>query len=361
MVSAKELLEGPRGRGLCLHLATSLDEEVMSAVFDLGYQFDPDAGTSRVRMTFAGDDPDGAPRPAPHTIGDLTRLLAAPDLNGITPDLLDEALARSVDDARYWQSPPGEDILAGRPDIIAALAPLADAVAEAAPEWWSADRRVEQWAIEWREPGDPVSLSTDPAVALAQWRANTLAEEASAERDRPRDPTANWSGTWWTTPHGVITTTGDTDTNTAQPVGLRHVEDGFGWEQATAIPIRGAGRTYEIHDAEAWAQLCRRHPLDVSASRRHDWFRTTGRDGRWFMPDWQSVATEWDAVHLSARGYLRAATRAISVDDDHATVIAGFSPDLTIWLTDRAREWEGGRVEWRCDEPHSSDNVWRRA
>jgi hypothetical protein len=357
MVSAAELLEGPRGRGLCLHVATSLDDEVMSAAFDLGFQLDPGAGTSRVVMTFGGDDDTS--QPAPHTIDDLTRALAALDLTGITPDRLDEALARSVDDARYWQEPSGEDILAARPEAIAALAPVADAVAAVAPDWWSADRRIEQWAIEWRDPGDPVPLHTDPRVALAEWRENTLADEASAERERPHDVTANWSGTWWTTPHGVLTTTGVTDTG--QPVGLRHVEDGFGWESATAIPVRGVGRTYEIHDADAWAQLCRRHPLDVTASRRHDWYRTTGRDGRWVMPDWQSVAEEWDAVHLSCRGYLRAATREIVVDDERSSVLAGWSPDLTVWLTDRAREWEGDRIEWRCDEPGSSDDVWRRA
>jgi len=357
MVSAAELREGPRGRGLCLTLAGRLDDEVMSAVFDLGFQLDPGAGTSRVIMMFGGDD--DAPQPVPHTIEDLVRALAAVDLTGITPELLDEALARAVDDARYWQEPSGEDILASRPEVIAALAPVADAAAEGAPDWWSADRRVEQWAIEWRDPGDPVPLHTDPTAALAEWREKAREQETWSLREAREHPEVAWSGTWWTTPHGVLTTTGVTDTG--QPVGLRHVEDSFGWESATAIPVHGAGRTYEIHDADAWAQLCRRHPLDVTASRRHDWYRTTGRDGRWVMPDWQSVAEEWDAVHLSCHGYLRAATREIIVDDERSSVLAGWSPDLTVWLTDRAREWEGDRIEWRCDEPGSSDDVWRRA
>ncbi|QAY61822.1 hypothetical protein ET475_11065 [Microbacterium protaetiae] len=266
---------------------------------------------------------------------------------------LDAALAASVDGARYWQEPSGEDVLAALPEVVDALRPLAEAVAQHPPAWWTADRRTEQWAIEWRDPGDSASLERNPASALQKWKRETLAEERRAERERPREPTANWSGTWWSTPGGLVPTTGVTDAR--EPVGLRHVEDSPGWNIATAIPVRGVGRTHEIHRAEDWAQLCRRFPLEVTASRRHDWYRTTGRDGRWLIPDWQRVAQEWDAVHLSAFGYVHAATRAIPIDDEYASVVAGWGPDVTVWLTDTVREWEGERIVWRRD-----DDVWVR-
>jgi len=81
-------------------------------------------------------------------------------------------------------------------------------------------------------------------------------------------------------------------------------------------------------------ELCRANPLEVTASRRHDWFRTTGRHGAWVIPDWQAVEGEWDAVHLSVAAYLALAGRAIEVDGERASVIAGWSPDTTWWLTE---------------------------
>lgn len=64
------------------------------------------------------------------------------------------------------------------------------------------------------------------------------------------------------------------------------------------------------------------------------WERATGRWGRWVIPDWPRVADSYDGVHLTAAGYLSAAGTAIDVDTDIASVIAGWSPDETYWLTD---------------------------
>lgn len=145
---------------------------------------------------------------------------------------------------------------------------------------------------------------------------------------------------------------------------LELVEDSLGWEAATVIPVRGAGRILEIASAHDWAALCCRFPREVTASRRHDWFRVTGRDGRWLIPDWPRVAREWDAVHLTTLGYLEAATRLIEIDDEYATVLAGWEPDLTLWLTDCARELsadgeaESAREEWRRAP---NETAWTRA
>lgn len=51
------------------------------------------------------------------------------------------------------------------------------------------------------------------------------------------------------------------------------------------------------------------------------------------LPDWSEVARRYDAVHLTATGYLRAAGIAIPVDGDRASVLAGWDPDATCWLT----------------------------
>lgn len=61
-------------------------------------------------------------------------------------------------------------------------------------------------------------------------------------------------------------------------------------------------------------------------ARRDPWFRTTGRSGRWVVPDGEQVASEWDA-------------------------------DTTLWLTDTIRESEEPRQQWRRE---STADAWTR-
>jgi hypothetical protein len=70
-----------------------------------------------------------------------------------------------------------------------------------------------------------------------------------------------------------------------------------------------------------------RYPLDVSKSRRRDWWRATGRAGRWLIPDYAAVAADWDAVHVSVSGYLTTAGIAIPAGSDAYTMLAGWDPD----------------------------------
>lgn len=189
-------------------------------------------------------------------------------------------------------------------------------------------------------PRRPDAAPDGPADLLAEWKKHRVAEEKSARLERPSDPHANWSGTWWSVPTELLTTRG----TIAHALDL--VEDSMGWEEAVVIPVRGSGRTLEIRTRDDWAALCRMYPLEVTASTRHDWFRVTGRDGRWLIPDWTRLAEDWDAVHLSPLAYLRSATMLIEVDDEYASVIAGWAPDSTIWLTDVAGEWDAPRQHW---------------
>lgn len=259
-----------------------------------------------------------------------------------TSDHIQAALERSVDTARYWQEPDGVDVLAGRPIITQALAPLAEQLVMApGSQWFRASRRIEQWSIDWRSPAGLALLPTDPRGTLKEWARKERAEEDRAARERPVDPHANVSGTWWSIPHGLVRTVGHV------PAALSLVEDSLGWERATAIPVRGTGKTLEIRTAADWISLCRRFPLEVTASRRHDWFRATGRHGRWVIPDWEKVAGEWDAAHLTVLGYLNGATRPLQVDNRTATVIAGWDPDVTIWLRDVVREGDGPWQTWQ--------------
>ncbi|WP_427019202.1 hypothetical protein ACQCSX_20880 (plasmid) [Pseudarthrobacter sp. P1] len=319
----------------------ALDPEVSTLVFWLGYEMDSGAGTSRVLLTLGSSGETAAPVPAP-SLEELAGRLASLDFTGLDSGLVHGSLERSVDTARYWQGPDGEDVLAGLPAITAALSPVAEQLM-AFPDiqWWGQSRRVEQWAIDWDPGQGPAPWPQDPGRTLRQWGRTERAEEARAVRELPDDLRANVSGSWWSLPHGMLRTVGHL------PAGLGLVEDSLGWEQAVTVPVGGAGRILEIRTAEDWSSLCWRFPLEVTASRRHDWFRATGYQGRWVIPDWERVADEWDAVHLTVLGYLNGATRALPVDTNTATVIAGWDPDSTLWLTDAARETGGPRQTWR--------------
>jgi len=346
--SASGLLEGPRGRRLCLELAREADPELHGLVFWAALAA---TGPSSSVVVFGPGSEEPRPEVSPEDVA--ARLLA------VVPPLdearLLAALGRAVDAARYWQEPDGEDLLAAHPAVRAALLPLAALVlADPAAAWLEQPVAAEQWAIAW-DPAGPAAPpgGEDARARIAGWRAAALEGEERARRERPADPGANWSGEWWSTPPSQLVRS-TRALGVSGPAGLHLVEDSLGWTRALATPLRGAGRVLELGSAADWAALCRAHPLEVTASRRHDWFRTTGRTGEWVIPDWAAVAEEWDAVHLTAAAYLRVTGRAIPVDERRASVVAGWAPDETFWLADLVRP-VGTPVEWRRE-----DTAWVR-
>ncbi|MEI4271293.1 hypothetical protein TEK04_06120 [Klenkia sp. LSe6-5] len=125
------------------------------------------------------------------------------------------------------------------------------------------------------------------------------------------------------------------------------VEDEVGWPAARTWPVqvRPGARVLEIRGAIDWTALVARHPLDVTASCRHDWFRCTGRVGDWLLPDWGSVAAEVDAVHVPVGAWLALAGRPLDVTGTRAaTVLTGWDPDTTWWLTDVVES--GDPTDW---------------
>jgi len=213
--------------------------------------------------------------------------------------------------------------------------------------------------VAFDDPASPASLASGTAVQrLARWRANTEQEEERDRRQRPSDPRAPWSGTWWSTPPSDLSRT-TRDLGALGPVGLWAVEDSFGWDHATvrSVVVPGDAHVYEVDGPDAWADLCRRFPLEVTASRRHDWYRATGASGRWVIPDWSRAVEDFGAVHLTVDGYLQTAGRAVAVTADTSAVLAGWNPDETYWLTDPApvtvaeRPWARRNDTWVEDLP----------
>ena len=259
------------------------------------------------------------------------------------------ALADAVAWAMYWQEPDDRDRCLSDPRVAEQLRPVAEAVSGALAArwwWWPVDPAI-QHEVVFDDP-DGRSLPEAPddgRVALLAWRTRTLEDESSAA-DRPDDPRALYSGAWWSTPALSGLRRSTRSLRSIGPVGLHLVEDAFSWTSARcwSLQPRPGAAIFEIGGAEDWSELVRRYPLAVTKSRRHDWWRATGRDLEWAIPDFHAVAGDYDAVHLSVAGYLATAGRALPAGEWH-TVLAGWNPDETWWLTDAPQRVEPS-VHW---------------
>nr|WP_068165811.1 hypothetical protein [Rhodococcus phenolicus] len=361
MITADELSVGPRGRRMLLAFVRAADSATRqeydensfgAAVSLASYQLDPGRGRTRVVYGAGAEEPQW-PEIAPE---EVARRMSQVPLPEVTAHDLLTALVEAIDSARYWQDPEGEDVLVATPPVRQGLRRVAEHIARSSyAQWWATGiARDDQWLVGWDSDGDG-TVPAPVAERLRDWRTRVVEFEARAERDRPTDPTANWSGEWWSPPLTHMWSSARTLAG-GNPAALWFVEDSMGWERAFArrVKVPPGTEVLEIDGVDAWADLCRRFPLEVTAEKRHDWYRTTGRDGRWVIPDWQRVAGEYGGVHLTVAGYLAAAGTAIDVDVGSASVIAGWAPDETYWLTDAVVPDEIS-VAWVRD-----DQVWTR-
>ncbi|WP_258957170.1 hypothetical protein [Rhodococcus globerulus] len=360
MSTADALLAGPRGRRMLLDYVMDAeqirrpaqhDDSFRSAIVRASHHLDPerDSSVTYSRVT----DESGAQEPpeplrAVVTADEVAHRLSQVPLPEVTEVALRSALSAATGSARYWQDPDGEDVLAATEPVRQELRRVAEHIARSPhSQWWTTPlAETDQWVIVSRGDDSPDTFEPAATELLSDWYESNLEWEARAA-DRPTDPTANVSGRWWSNPSVRCSTRTLFD---GTPAELWFVEDSMGWERIAvrAVGTPAGARIYEIDGAPAWAELCRRFPLEVTGEKRHDWYRTTGRSGRWVIPNWQLVAETYTGVHLTVMGYLAAAGTAIGVDDEMASVIAGWSPDATYWLTDPDRLGDESRT-WVFD------------
>jgi hypothetical protein len=282
--------------------------------------------------------------------------MSAPDA-AFTPLGALAALADATVMAAYWQEPIEHHL--ARSDV--ALAPIAERlVASGATAGWDGPIALDEQHIADVEPDDYLVPTPRPAGQRA--RLAPLAAQHTqgfATHDQVGNP-IDWricSAMWWSapiTPYGLSTTR----MADGAPLGLTLIEDAPSADRGRSWPVRiaPAARILELGTPADWIDVTRRYPLDVSAGKRGDWWRATGRDGAWLMPDWAAAAADWDGVHLSIAGYLTTAGRALVVDEQFATVLAGWDPDATYWLDDVVQV-TGEAVEWVRDQ---DTNRWQR-
>jgi hypothetical protein len=320
-----DLLAGPRGRQVCCELL-----EAIPATWRQGVSGLPRGSADELRGFVGRCDLDWLVEAAP-----------AVTFFG--------ALFQTVEAAVYWEEPDWEDRWLADPGIGAALRPVARAVARApGARWWASPMDPEQHEVVFDDlfdddpiPDVPPLPSGDAHAALVRWRADTVEDEQRWRR-----------GPWWSTPapSGLISTTRALPGGA--PVGLSLVEDGMGWTAARCQPRRprpGAS-VFEIGGPEDWAELVRRYPLAVTRSRRHEWCQVTGQAVEWAIPDYLAASRDYDGIHLTVQGYLSTAGRALALGDA-STVLAGWDPDRTWWLTD-ATEPAGPSTRWTTTDSH---------
>lgn len=354
------LLAGPRGRRFCLHLALSSEGQdadegstLSQLLFYATHRFESARGQAG---TLFGP---GVGEPLPNaSVTDIASALDKMPLKTVNETNSLEALAAAVDSARYWQEPDGTDELLADSGILSALERIAAHIIDSPSiSWWSGPVAPVQWSVKFTDSRNDVTTRPPAEKALLRWRDEEIENEKRAIRKRPADPHANWSGEWWSKP-AVALTTSTRALLQLGPIMLSLIEDRFGWKEADAERLHGQDptRICEITGADAWADLCRTYPLEVTATRRHDWYRATGRSGRWVIPDWSQVSRDFDAVHLPTFAYLSSAGVLIQVDGEAASMIAGWNPDETYWLTDVSSD-PTTRTSWTLD---NETGHWRR-
>jgi hypothetical protein len=248
------------------------------------------------------------------------------------------ALLASVARAADQWEPPQPD------DQAEMLRPLAEVVASApAASWWwePADLRHQRWVG--CDHHRVLARGVDVARAVEAAEEGAAAEEEAMARDwalsrpgRRGGAEVIITGSWWSGPLGGTVWTSRGNVGDLPAVGLACAEDPLGEEEfeVWAVGIHPAARVYEVREPGDWGRLATSHPRDVTASRRHDWGRWTGREGQWILPDWRSVAAQWDGVHVSVAGYLSTAGIAVDSGGGAATLLAGWDADQTLWLRD---------------------------
>jgi hypothetical protein len=322
---ASLLMRGPLGRVALVELLGARPDALTTAVgFSLG-------GQPYSSRKSSGDATKGTSLPLGSDVLNVAQNLAVADSIHLLVEerlpALDEVLKNSPDvlrrigqtvehyaygPAEQWQ--PLRDALVLAEDSISQIADVVAARSDLAWWWEGMSTQEQRWLGESEKM--PGSAST-PKTPI-----------------EPRNDAQR--GWWWVTP-----VRRDLLRTTRGPIGpypcvASVCRSGYESAQpdqldAWAVQLPPSVNIYEVLCAEDWASLVERYPRQCVDGRNSEWSRWTGSEGPWLLPDWDSVARDFDGVHVSLAGYLAGAFRALSVGNAK-TVLIGWNPDETLWL-----------------------------
>lgn len=259
-----------------------------------------------------------------------------------------EALRHVVWGFGFWGNERDYDhLLLAASDGLRAVAGAL--VASPASEWWWDDVVRDDQRFTERASGDePGPPRGDQVSEQVKKGAEKLRTEESGARARHRsqsDVPQNASGDWWSIPIPGFWTS-----RAVSPLPALHLacaeETSDDRVVVWSLRIASSARVFEVRGPADWARLVDIAPVDVTMSRLGDWRSWTGHEGPFYLPDWRVVGEHLDGVHVTVGGYLATRSVAVPFADGHS-VLAGWTPDATLWLRDviqtveRVGEWDG--------------------
>ncbi len=315
-------MTGPRGRYLCWSILWSaMADAPQTPVWD------------RVWAAAHAGDLSGRAGDLAAAVGlvDLAALAAAADELVLVPALADTAAM-----AMYWQEPDLVDWALRDHRVQDALLPVARAVAQSpAARWWAEPvARGARRYVEWAGAGQGPALLSGANGELAAWRLGDpgggtvgCPEACGSSGDLERPLVV----------HPRPFPAGRHHAGAARPRRGRP-GPGRGRVRLDEGPVpagQPASRSEGLRDHRAGRLgavgrplSARRHPLPAPRLvARHRLDRDLAD------PDYTAVAADYDAIHLTVLGYLTTAGRDLPAGDAR-TMLAGWDPDTTYWLTD---------------------------
>src|SRR5690606_22860618 len=258
------LMSGRRGRRLLWEFAiaseetqreTSDEHPLHAAMYFAAYREAIERGDS---VGLLGTDESSMPE---NSVPEIARILDDTSLVPVNAALLQRALVRSVDSARYWQEPDEQDTILALPALAKSLERVARHLAACglASTWLAPVDLRNQFQVEFDQhdlQGGEQSPGANSHGILQEWRTGVLATEARDAAELLSTALGSFSGDWWSIPSRRLpSTTGVFPDH--EPVGLSCVEDRFDWEQASVqhVSVLPSARVLEISTADDWIRL----------------------------------------------------------------------------------------------------------
>lgn len=228
-----------------------------------------------------------------------------------SPHALLEHVGAVVEGFAYGTYSEWREVAIGRPGLPASYRRVEENISKVASiGWW--------WS--------PVDLTRQawfgPAGAFENSKSSRL-------EDRDDDPNL-----WWVEPWGAFMTSrllGSGQSVSSICRDGHMVVDEEAINADVPIYFDASRKIFEVSCAREWVNLVERFPMQLKRGRMRPWSQWTGYDGPWVVPDWPSVAEEFDGVHVQLGAVLSSSYRRLHVENG-STMLAGWNPDSTLWL-----------------------------